>query len=138
MKANKTPIALSLLAAATLLVACERKTTVTDTSAGTTATTSSTTTVAPSTAASNAMSATASAMDKTADAAGDAMITGKVKTKLLADADVKGLMIDVDTKNGVVTLNGSADKAGNVDKAVSLARDTEGVKSVENKMTVKP
>ena len=138
MKANKTPIALSLLAAATLLVACERKTTVTDTPAGTTATTSSTTTVAPSTAASNAMAATASAMDKTADAAGDAMITGKVKTKLLADPDVKGLAIDVDTKNGVVTLNGSADKAGNVDKAVSIARDTDGVKSVENKITVKP
>ncbi len=138
MKANKTPIALSLLAAATLLVACERKTTVTDVPAGTSATTSSTTTVAPSTAASNAMAATASAMDKTADAAGDAMITGKVKTKLLADPDVKGLAIDVDTKNGVVTLNGSADKAGNVDKAVSIARDTDGVKSVENKITVKP
>ncbi|MEO8312409.1 MAG: BON domain-containing protein [Caldimonas sp.] len=138
MKANKTPIALSLLAAATLLVACERKTTVTDTPAGTTATTSSTTTVAPSTAASNAMAATASAMDKTADAAGDAMVTGKVKTKLLADPDVKGLAIDVDTKDGVVTLNGSADKAGNVDKAVSIARDTDGVKSVENKITVKP
>ena len=70
-------------------------------------------------------------MDKVGDAAGDAMITGKVKTKLLADPDVKGLLIDVDTKNGVVTLNGSADKA------VSIAKGTEGVKSVENKLTVK-
>ena len=138
MKANRTPIALSILAAATLLVACERKTTVTDTPAGTTATTTSTTTVAPSTAASNAMSATASAMNKAGDATVDAAITGKVKTKFLADVDVKGLAIDVDTKDGVVTLNGSADKAGNVDKAVALAKGTDGVKSVENKLTVKP
>ena len=134
MKANKTPITLAVLAAATLLVACERKTTVTENPAGTTTTT---TTVSPSKAASNAMAATASAMDKVGDAAGDAMITGKVKTKLLADPDVKGLMIDVDTKNGVVTLNGSADKASNADRAVSIAKDTEGVKSVENKLIVK-
>jgi osmotically-inducible protein OsmY len=138
MKANRTHVAaLSILAAATLLVACEKKTTVTDTPAGTAATTTSTTTVTPSAAASNAMAATANAMDKAGDAAGDAVITGKVKTKLLADPDVKGLMIDVDTKNGVVTLNGSADKAGNADKAVSIAQGTEGVKSVENKLTVK-
>jgi hyperosmotically inducible protein len=76
-------------------------------------------------------------MDKAGDTAGDAAITAKVKTALLADADVKGLAIDVDTKNGVVTLNGSADKAGNADKAVSIARRIEGVKSVENKLGVK-
>ena len=115
MKANRTHAAvLSVLAAATLLVACEKKTTTTDTPAGTT----STTTVSPSTAASNAMAATASAMNKAGDATVDAAITGKVKTRLLADPDVKGLAIDVDTKDGVVTLNGSADKAGNADKAV--------------------
>jgi hyperosmotically inducible protein len=77
-------------------------------------------------------------MNKAGDAAGDAAITGKVKTKLLADPDVKGLAIDVDTKDGVVTLNGSADKAGNVDKAVTIAKNTDGVKSVDNKLTVKP
>ena len=68
----------------------------------------------------------------------DAAITGKVKTQLLADPDVKGLAIDVDTKDGVVTLNGSADKAGNADKAVSIAKGVDGVKSVDNKLTVKP
>ena len=96
----------------------------TDTPAGTTATTSTTTTVAPSTAASNAMSATASAMDKAGDATGDATITGKVKTALLADPDVKGLQIDVDTKDGVVMLNGTADKARNADKAATIAKGT--------------
>ncbi len=137
MKANKTPIALSLLAAATLLVACDRKTTVTETPAGTTATTSSTTTVAPSTAASNAMSATASAMDKAGDAAGDAMVTGKVKTALLADPDVKGLRIDVDTKNGVVTLQGTVDSAALKDRATQVAQGVSGVRSVDNNLAVK-
>jgi len=84
------------------------------------------------------MTATTSAMNKAGDATVDAAITGKVKAQFLADADVKGLSIDVDTKDGVVTLNGSADKAGNVDKAVSIAKATDGVKSVENKLTVKP
>jgi hyperosmotically inducible periplasmic protein len=138
MKANRTSIALSVLAAATALVACERKTTVTDTPAGTTATTSTTTTVAPSTAASNAMSATTSAMDKAADATGDAMITGKVKTALLADPDVKGLQINVDTKDGVVMLNGTADKSANSDKATTIAKGIDGVKSVQNNLSVKP
>lgn len=139
MKAKRTHVAaLSVLAAAALLSACEKRTTTTDTAPGGTATTSTTTTVAPSTAASNAMSATASAMNKAGDATVDAAITGKVKTKLLADPDVKGLAIDVDTKDGVVTLTGSAEKAGNVDKAVAIAKNTDGVTSVDNKLTVKP
>jgi len=139
VKAHRTQLAaLSVLAAAALLSACEKRTTVTDTAPGSTATTTSSTTVSPTPAASSAMAATESAMSKAGDAVGDAAITGKVKTKLLADPDVKGLAIDVDTKNGVVTLNGSADKAGNADKAVSIAQGTDGVKSVENKLTVKP
>ena len=135
MKANRTHAAvLSVLAAATLLVACEKRTTTTDTPAGSTSTT---TTVAPSTAASNAMAATTSAMNKAGDATVDAAITGKVKTKLLADPDVKGLAIDVDTKNGVVTLKGTADKAANRDRAVAIAKDTSGVKSVDSQLVVK-
>ena len=150
MKANRTHVAvLSVLTAATLLVACERKTTVTDTPAGTSSTTTSTTTVAPSTAASNAMSATGSAMsnaasateramDKAGDAVGDAAITGKVKSALIADPDVKALQIDVDTKDNVVTLNGTADTQAHAEKAVTVAKSVDGVKSVDSKLTVKP
>lgn len=139
MKANKTPFALvALVAAVTMLSACEKKTTtVNDTAPGSTSTTS-TTTVAPSQAASNAMSATASAMDKAGDAAGDAMITGKVKTALIADPDIKALRIDVDTKNGIVALKGTADSAAHSDKATTVARGIDGVKSVDNQLTVKP
>ncbi len=150
MKAHKTLVAVLVVAAsATLLVACEKKTTVTDTPAG--ATTTTTTTVTPSveasassamgtaeSAASSAMAATASALDKVGDAAGDAMITGKVKTALIADPDVKALKIDVDTKNGVVSLTGTADSAAHSDQATTVARGIEGVKSVDNQLTVKP
>ena len=65
-------------------------------------------------------------------------ITGKVKTALIADPDVKALKIDVDTKDHVVTLNGTADKQANADKAVTIAQGIEGVKSVENRLTIKP
>jgi len=131
MQANRTSAALlSMLAAAALLAACEKKTTVTDTPGGNTSTTS-TTTVSPTTATERAVS-------KAGDAVGDAALTGKVKTALIADPDVKALRIDVDTKDNVVTLNGSADTQANADKAVTIAKGVEGVKSVENHLTVKP
>ena len=134
MKATRThAAALSVIAAAALLVACEKRTTTTDTPAGTTSTT---TTVAPSTAASNAMAATASAMNKAGDATVDAAITGKVKTKLLADPDVKGLAIDVDTKDGVVSLSGMVPTKAESDRAEQMARDSAGVKSVVNHLRV--
>lgn len=150
MNASRTHMAaLSVIAAATLLVACEKRTTTTDTPAGSSTTTTSTTTVAPSPAASNAMSATGNAMekaasateraaDKTGEAIGDAAITGKVKSALISDPDVKALSIDVDTKDGVVSLNGSADSAAHSEKATTVARGVEGVKSVENHLIVKP
>jgi hyperosmotically inducible protein len=79
--------------------------------------------------------------EKTAQAGaamGDAAITAKVKSALIADPDVKALSIDVDTKNNVVTLNGSADTQAQADKAKTIAQGVEGVKSVESHLTVKP
>jgi hyperosmotically inducible protein len=137
--AQRTSLAaLAIVAAAALLSACDKKTTVTDVPAGSNSTTSSSTSVSASPAASNAMAATASAMNNAGDAVGDAAVTGKVKSALIADPDVKALQIDVDTKNGVVTLTGSADKSANVDRAVTVAKGVEGVKSVDSKLTVKP
>jgi len=53
-----------------------------------------------------------------------------VKGRLLEDPDVKGLQIDVDTREGVVYLTGSVRSAAEKDKATSLARDTKNVKNV--------
>lgn len=66
----------------------------------------------------------------------DPAITAAVKSKLLADKTVSGLKIDVDTKDGVVTLNGSADTRAEAQRAVKLARATKGVKRVVNNLTV--
>ena len=109
-----------------LLSGCEQKTTTTTTPTGTT----STTTVAPMPAASEALT-------RAGDAVADAAITAKIKTAFLADPDVKGLQVDVDTRSGVVTLSGALDKTANVERAGTLAKATEGVKSVENRLTVK-
>ena len=118
-------IATALLGLA-LLAGCEKKTTTVKTPAGTT----STTTVAPTPAASEALT-------RAGDAVADAAITAKVKTAFLADPDVKGLQVDVDTRDGVVTLSGALDKTASVDRAGTIAKATEGVKSVENRLTVK-
>jgi len=67
----------------------------------------------------------------------DAAITAAVKAKLLADPTVGGLKIDVDTRSGVVYLTGDHMKNQNeIDTALRLAKETSGVKSVENKLVV--
>jgi len=127
---------LTMIAVTALVLAlgagCEKQTTTTGTAPTTTkpATTSSTTTVTPAPSVDKAMT-------KTGDAVADSAITAKVKTAMLADSDVKGLQINVDTSNGVVTLTGTVDNKSHIDKAVSLTKGIEGVKSVENKLTAK-
>jgi len=66
----------------------------------------------------------------------DAGITMSVKSKLLDDPLVKGLRIDVDTREGVVFLTGSIGSNLEKDKAVQLARDTKGVKDVKSNLTL--
>ncbi len=68
----------------------------------------------------------------------DALITAKVKSSLLADSGTKGLKIDVDTKAGVVQLKGNVAADSERTLAQNLAAKVEGVKTVENKLTVKP
>jgi hyperosmotically inducible periplasmic protein len=72
----------------------------------------------------------AQAGDRTAVAVTDAAVTTAVKTRFLADTAVSGLKIDVDTRDGVVTLNGMVPTRSEADQAVSVARNTKGVKSV--------
>jgi len=67
----------------------------------------------------------------------DAAITAKVKAAMLADSDVKGMQINVDTTNGDVKLSGSVDNQTQIDRAVEIARKTEGVANVTNQLTLK-
>lgn len=66
----------------------------------------------------------------------EAALTAKVKAKLAADPEVTAYKIDVDTVGTVVTLSGAVDTAAESAEAEKLARDTEGVSSVENRLTV--
>ncbi len=148
-------IAIATVAAVGLLAGCEQKTT-TQSPDGTSKTTTTTSVgnPAPQTTAEvkadtkemgadvkSAAKEVGNDMSRAADKAGtviqDSAITATVKTALLADPDVKGLKIDVDTKNGVVTLKGTADKPANRARAVAIAKDTNGVKSVEDQLVVK-
>ena len=66
----------------------------------------------------------------------DAAITAKVKAKLAADGDINPFNIDVDTNEGVVTLQGRVAKDEARTKAEHLARDTDGVTRVINLIKV--
>jgi osmotically-inducible protein OsmY len=66
----------------------------------------------------------------------DAAITAAVKAKLAADGDINPFNIDVDTNEGVVTLQGRVAKEEARTKAEQLARETDGVKRVINLVKV--
>lgn len=70
--------------------------------------------------------------------ASDPGISTAVKSKLAADDTVKAYQIDVDTSGGVVTLTGTVETQAAKDRAMQLARETDGVTSVEDRLTVNP
>jgi hyperosmotically inducible periplasmic protein len=65
----------------------------------------------------------------------DAWLSTKVKTTLLFHRNVSA-MTQVDTKDGVVTLRGEADSQAQKDLTTEYAMDVEGVKDVNNHMTI--
>jgi hyperosmotically inducible protein len=84
----------------------------------------------------------ASATDKatTAAAAGaqDDALSAKVKAAIVADPGLATLQINVDTKNSVVTLNGSVDNSMSKERATQIAQTVPGVRSVvADNLTVK-
>ncbi len=67
----------------------------------------------------------------------DTAITASVKTDFLKDPDLSVLKIDVDTKDGVVTLNGLAGTEPARQRAEKMAQSVKGVKEVRNFLVVK-
>jgi hyperosmotically inducible periplasmic protein len=68
----------------------------------------------------------------------DSAITTEIKTKLAAEHITSLGRIHVDTdKDGVVWLGGSARTQEAIDTAVSIARETKGVKDVHNHIKIK-
>lgn len=66
----------------------------------------------------------------------NARITSEVKLKFAADDTVKALNIDVDTNNGVVTLNGTVNSKNELQQAIRLAKSVDGVKQVKSNLTI--
>ncbi len=67
----------------------------------------------------------------------DSVITTKVKTAILAEPGLKVSEINVETFKGIVQLSGFVSTRGDVESAIRLARNVEGVKSVKNDMQLK-
>ena len=68
----------------------------------------------------------------------DAGITSAVKSKMAADDTVKASEINVDTHDHVVTLNGTVGSQAEKERAVMIARNTNGVNSVVDDLRVGP
>lgn len=77
------------------------------------------------------------AAESMAGKADDVAITASVSAGFAKDADLSAIKIDVDTKNGLVTLYGPAPTAAARDKATTIAKSIKGVTSVDNKLVIK-
>ncbi len=69
--------------------------------------------------------------------AGDTATTSEIKAKLLADDIVPSRKVKVETTDGVVQLSGTVDSKAQSDRAESIAKAIDGVKSVKNDLKVK-
>lgn len=68
----------------------------------------------------------------------DAAIVTKIKSKLVADDDIKAFKVDVDCYEGLVTLNGTVKNGAQASRAIEIARSVDGVKSVKNNLKIVP
>jgi hyperosmotically inducible protein len=69
--------------------------------------------------------------------AGDTATTSEIKAKLLADENVPSRMVKVETTDGVVQLSGTVESKAQSERAESIAKAVDGVKSVKNDLKVK-
>ncbi|NDJ59024.1 molecular chaperone OsmY [Enterobacteriaceae bacterium 4M9] len=69
--------------------------------------------------------------------AGDTATTSEIKAKLLADDMVPSRNVKVSTTDGVVQLSGTVESQAQSDRAESVAKAVDGVKSVKNDLQIK-
>ena len=67
----------------------------------------------------------------------DSVITGKVKSALVADPTTKAHQISVETFKGVVQLSGFVDTSAARSRATQVAQQVEGVKDVKNDLELR-
>jgi hyperosmotically inducible protein len=67
----------------------------------------------------------------------DATITSKIKAKYFKEDALDAMDIHVTTENGKVKLSGEVCSPKDISHAIEIAKNTDGVKMVESKLTIK-
>jgi len=78
------------------------------------------------------------AAKKTGNAISDSWITLKIHSQFIPEDALSDSDIDVDTKSGVVTLNGTVASEAGRTKAIAIAKATDGVNAVTDNLKVTP
>jgi hyperosmotically inducible protein len=82
----------------------------------------------------------ASGVNKVAGQAGerlaDGWLTSKVQAQYFADKDIKARYVNVSTRDGVVTIRGFVESQAAREQAVQIARNTDGVRSVDDRLLI--
>ena len=77
-------------------------------------------------------------LSKTGEVITDTWITSRISSKFINEDLLHDSNIDVDTKDHVVTLNGTVLTTAGRRRAVAIAKEVEGVHRVVDKMTIGP
>ena len=67
----------------------------------------------------------------------DSVVSTRVKSALLADPDIKGFDFKIATSKGAVQISGFVDNQSQLERALVVVHAVEGVKSVDNKVSLK-
>ena len=78
----------------------------------------------------------ANAASKVQETVNETGITAKIKAKMALDDSVKSRSINVTTDGTVVTLSGTVESVKEHDRAIALARETDGVSQVVDRLRV--
>jgi osmotically-inducible protein OsmY len=77
------------------------------------------------------------AATKVEEAFSESALTAKIKSKMVLDDSVKARTINVTTTGSVVTLTGAVESTAERDRAVQLAKETNGVTQVIDKLEIR-
>ncbi len=75
-------------------------------------------------------------LEKGADFFSDSAVTARIKKRLFTDDKVSGFDIKITTRDGNVIVEGEIDSEELAKRALEIVRNTQGVKSAENHMTL--
>jgi len=73
---------------------------------------------------------------KVGESVDEAALTSKIKAKMVLDDTVKARRIDVSTTGSTVTLSGVVRSQAEHDRALALARETDGVSQVMDRLRI--